>query len=53
MKKIIDAHKGKIQVESEVGKGSIFTVSFVQQVQDVPEVQKINYDGKENYNSVG
>jgi two-component system phosphate regulon sensor histidine kinase PhoR len=31
VKAIVDAHKGKIKVESAVGKGSKFTMEFPQE----------------------
>jgi two-component system sensor histidine kinase HydH len=41
-KRVIDAHGGSISAESEVGKGSVFTVTFPIQPKTVEEKQGVH-----------
>lgn len=48
---IIQDHKGEIKVESEVGKGSIFTMTFPKDLYNILEKEKLNMQRSEKKKS--
>lgn len=46
--KIMQLHRGEINVESEVGRGSIFTVSFPENLPEIIEAEKSEQSNQEN-----
>ncbi len=47
-KLLVNAMGGEIKVESELGKGSKFTITIPAEISDIPDYMKYNVDGEAN-----
>ncbi|MGI0107307.1 hybrid sensor histidine kinase/response regulator transcription factor [Salinimicrobium sp. WS361] len=49
VKELIELHKGTIEVESEPGKGSVFSLSIPLQKIEIPEIAEVGGTSSENF----